>query len=220
MKCIIPCAGLSSRMNYIPKHLVKVQNKPLIQYVIDTWTNVCDTFVFVIHPSMGYMLEHLPKDSIFVMQEEPLGLANAILRTERIFGRKERFVIALGDCIHRGTFEITKCRLGIGVWVTSDADELKKSYSVEVDSVGAIKTLIEKPKNLDVGNCGMGTYFMDSRVFKYIESTPVAPGGGDFTLILQHMILSGEEIKPIWFKGSYVNVGSPEDLAKAEKILK
>lgn len=223
MKCVIPCAGRSSRMSYIPKHLITIRDEPLLWHIIDTWRDVCDSFVFVVSPSMGYLLPHLPPDeTIIVLQSNPEGLADAILQSEKVFRKNERFVIALGDCLHKGTFEVKKCKLGVGVWPTENKVETKKNYLVKTSDAG-VHTLIEKPL-LDTTHppylCGMGTYFMDTRLFKYIRTTKVKPGGGDLTLILQRMIFSGEEIQPIRFTGQYVNVGSPEDIERAEEILR
>lgn len=219
MKLVIPCAGESSRMYYVPKHLIKIRNKPLIAYVIDTWRDVVDSLVFVLRPNQSYMWELLPENSVVVFQSDPKGLADAILRAESCVSG--RFVVNLGDCVFRGEFEETNCELGIGVWETDDLDEINKSYLVGVSpATGLVETVIEKPNTtIPHGNCGMGTYFLDDRVFDYIRRTEIAPSGGDFTSILQKMIDEGEEIKPIWFKGKYVNVGSPEDIRKAEETL-
>ena len=221
MKCIIPCAGESSKMNYIPKHLVKIAGKPLISHIVDAWKDYVDNFIFVLKKSSVYMWEYLPGNSAVVFQDEPKGLADAILRAEPyIVGR---FMVVLGDCIQKGTWGESKgISLGIGVWKADSVEEFRKSYSVKVKG-RLVETVIEKPDtyiySLENTYCGMGTYFLDTRVFDYIRKTEMVPGGGDFTEVLQAMIDNGEEITPIYFKGNYINVGSPKDLEKAEKIL-
>ena len=220
MKCIIPCAGESSRMGYVPKHLVKIAGKPLISHVVDAWEDSVDSFIFVLKRPATYMWEYLPENSAVVFQDEPKGLADAILRAEPYVD--ERFMVALGDCIYKGTFEEGgDFELGLGVWRTSDIEEIWKNYLVFISiPEGLISRLIEKPRvNLPHGNCGMGVYFLDKRIFDYIRKCEVTPGGGDLTFVLQTMIDCGEEIHPVEFTGSYVNVGSPEDLLKAEEVL-
>lgn len=220
MQCVIPCAGESSRMAYMPKHLIQLNGKPLITHVVDTWKDSVDSFIFVLKRSMTYMWEYLPDNSAVVFQDEPKGLADAILRAEKYV--RGKFVVALGDCIHRGTFEECEFSLGIGVWRTTNLKEINKSYLVSIGPDRLVKGVEEKPKLAKTNtlkNCGMGTYFFDRKVFNYIREYKGPIGGGDLTYILQTMVDAGENITPIMFSGTYVNVGSPEDMEKAEEVL-
>ena len=221
MKCIIPCAGESSRMAFVPKMLIQVKNKPVLTHIIDYWSGKVDSFIFVIRRKDTFYWQFFPENSAVVFQDSQKGLADAILKAEPYVDG--RFIVALGDCLQKGTFEVTRNQadLGIGVWKTPCIKETKKSYLVSVDN-GLVSHVKEKPKMLAKPpyNCGMGTYFLDQRVFDYIRNAIVAPGGGDFTAILQNMIDDGQLISPIWFKGKYINVGSPSDISVAEKVLK
>ena len=220
MKCVMPCAGESSRMSYVPKHLVQIGGKPLLLHVIDMWKDYVDAFVFVLKKSATYLWEYLPENSVVVFQDEPRGLANAILRAEGCVSG--RFVVNLSDCLYKGRFEDKDLGLGVGVWRTDDLNELNKSYLVKEHN-GLVSEVIEKPDLKEVRtkmNCGMGTYFLDERVFDYIRKARVTPGGGDFTEVLQDMIDAGEKIMSIWFEGTYINVTHPEDLERAEEMFK
>jgi len=226
MKCIIPCAGESSRMSYLPKYLVRIGDKPLLLHIVDIWKDYVDSFVFILKRSATYLWEYLPSNSIIVFQDEPNGLADAILQAEKCVDGK--FVVALSDCLHKGTFieemfATSNFNLGVGVWKTDILDEVNKSYLVEAEDE-RVTRVIEKPDihSADISglsNCGMGTYFLDTRVFDYICNTIVVPGGGDFTDVIQHMIDMGEKVVPMWFEGKYINVTHPEDLRKAEELL-
>ncbi len=216
MKCVIPCAGESSRMSHVPKHLIQIKGKPLLLHIIDMWKDHVDGFVFVLKRSATYLWEYLPKNSIVVFQDEPKGLADAILQAEGCIDG--RFIVNLSDCVLSGKFADKKFELGIGVWKVVN-EEYWKSYAVQTNADGLVLKVIEKPKSI-VGYCGMGTYFLDTRVFDYIRKAAVSPSGGDFTEVLQGMIDAGEKITPVWFEGKYINVTYPEDIEKAEAILK
>jgi len=219
MKCIIPCAGESSRMSYVPKHLITINGEPLLHHVINSWKDKVDSFIFTIKRSMTYMWEFLPENAIVVFQDEPKGLADAILQAEKCVSGK--FIVTLGDCLFKGSFAETEFDLGIGVWKTNNVDEVLKSYLVTVTNSGNIAGLEEKPKIApQPSNCGMGTYFFDTRLFDYIRAYKGQLGGGDLTHIMQNMIDAGEKISPVWFRGDYINIGSPEDIRKAEEMLK
>jgi len=221
VKIVIPCAGESSRMAYVPKHLVKVKEVPLISHVIDMWDEPENSFVFVIKRSMTYLWEYFPENSSVAFQDEPKGLADAVLQAASCVDGK--FIVALGDCLQHGSFEPPKddFNLGVGVWSTRRLKELNKSYLV-LESDGLVTKVIEKPRlcgRQPYSNCGMGTYFFDPRVFDYIRKSDAPLGGGDLTYVIQDMIDHGEKVVPVWFEGEYVNVGSPEDLKKAEELL-
>lgn len=218
MKCIIPCAGESSRMAYMPKHLLMIGGQPLLCHIANAWRDSVDSFIFVLKRSMAYMWEYLPENSAVVFQDEPKGLADAILRAEPYV--RGRFVVALGDCPFIGVFEEWSFELGIGVWKTEyPGRELAKNYLVRVEDNRVI-SLEEKPQELIAGGyCGMGVYFLDERVFDYIRKRKAKPSGGDFTEVLQAMIDAGEIFSPVWLTGEYVNISSPEDIATAEGML-
>lgn len=220
MKCVIPCAGLSSRMSRVPKSLLLVDGMPLIQHVIESWRPSADSFIFVLRRDAIYFWELLPERSAIVFQDEARGLADAILQAEPFIGNTESFIVALGDCLYRGGLVLPKGSLGIGVWTMASQYEYHKSFRVRVQDDRVVEVL-EKPKDEPYeGNlCGLGYYFLDSRVFEYIRTTSYEPGGGDFTSILQAMIDAGEILEPVYLRGSYVNVGSPEDLRIAEEMI-
>lgn len=225
MQCIIPCAGGSSRMAGVPKQLLLVKGKPVLSHVIDFWKDKVDSYIFIIRRKASWLLDYFPDNSAVVFQDEPKGLADAILKAEPYV--RDRCVIALGDCLNFGYFDFwepahSNYRLGVGVWNTSidksNEYEIKKSYLVRL-AEGAVSDLIEKPKETD-GYCGMGTYFMDRRVFEYIRKAlpMLKPGGGDFTYVLQYMVEEGEELWPYFFRGNYINVTSPQDLVTADGL--
>lgn len=220
MKCVIPCAGVSSRMYYIPKMLIQVKGKPVLAHLIDFWADRVDGFIFVVRRKDTFYWEHFPKKTAIVFQDSPKGLADAILQVEPYVNG--RFIVALGDCLQKGIFAMTseQAGLGMGVWETSSIKETKKSYLVSVEN-GLVSHVQEKPLILldPPYNCGMGTYFLDERVFEYIRRADITPGGGDFTAILQDMIDDSKPISPVWFIGKYINMGSPEDISLAEKVL-
>ena len=221
MQCVIPCAGQGKRMrSSIPKVLLPIYGKPILQHIVDQWKPAVDSFVFVVGHQWTEVIKLLPSGSSFIIQDEPRGLADAILLAEQ--NVKGKFIVALGDCIHKGYWEEDKkFDLGIGVWTTDfPGTELFKNYSVEISN-GKVKKVLEKPSALTPNTyCGMGTYFLDTRVFDYIRKAKYTPGGGDLTEVLQFMIDSGEEILPIYFQGEYINITYPKDLKKAEGILK
>ena len=63
MKCVIPCAGQSSRMEFVPKPMIQVFGKPVICHIIDLWRDGVDEFIFIIRQQDIWMLQHFPENS-------------------------------------------------------------------------------------------------------------------------------------------------------------
>ncbi len=220
-------------MRAIPKPLLNVKGKPVLSYVVEFWKDRVDSYIFIVQrQAISYLAEYLPRNCAVIFQDEPKGLADAILRAEPYV--RDTCVIALADCLQAGEFDFPngvpvpgpggkglRPGLSVGVWETDNEYEIFKSYSVELLD-GAVINLKEKPKVNETGLCGMGTYFMDRRVFRHIrEALPdLKPGGGDFTDVLQRMADAGEEIRPNFFRGQYINVNSPQDLVVADYMIK
>jgi len=197
-----------------------------LSHITYEWSGVVDSYVVVVSPQnerqiRGHLKE-VKRGVEFVTQPAPAGLADAILCAEPYV--KGKFIVHLGDCIFRGKFEEEDANfdLGIGVWKTYDLDEINKSYLVGVSpATGLVEDVIEKPNTTrQHGNCGMGVYFLDERIFDYIRRYEGPPGGGDFTSILQTMVDEGEKIVPVWFRGDYINITTPDDVKKAERIFR
>jgi dTDP-glucose pyrophosphorylase len=110
---------------------------------------------------------------------------------------------------------------GVGVWQTGDLDFIRQNYSVEHEN-GVIKKVIEKPRAPTSNLCGLGFYFLDKHVFRYIEKTPPSAlrNEVEITDVLQNMINGGEKIHVVPFVGQYLNITFPEDTKKAENILR
>jgi len=205
-----------------PKALIPINGKPLVYHVMDMWADSVDGFIFVVGYKWQEVTKCLPKDSIFVTQEPQRGIADAILQTRGALQGKEGFVVVLGDCLQVGEWIIPpKLELGIGIWETNNKDTIRQSYSVEIEG-GYVSRVVEKPKNPPNNYCGMGTYFLDRRVFSYIRRTPINPlrNEKEITDTIQLMVDSGEKITPVFFKGEYLNTTYPEDIEKAEKLLR
>ena len=233
MKCVIPCAGKGTRINSdVPKVLLKVNGRSLLGHITYEWSGCVDGFVIIVSGENESLIRQNSGKAEFVIQDPLRGIADAILQAEPYV--EGRFIVALGDCLHKGTFIATSDSrrregmsetlgfdLGIGVWRVLN-EEYWKSYAVLTRGLGVTK-VIEKPQVMHkCWYCGMGTYFFDQRVFDYIrKALPSALRNEvEITDVIQNMIDAGERVTPVWFDGKYINITHPEDIKKAEEVLK
>ncbi len=223
-KCVVLCAGKGTRLNSpskeIPKVMLPAGEKPILAHVVERWSQYTDDFIFVVGFEKEQVIEFaqkLPVNSTFVEQKELNGIAEAITLTEDHI--TDRFLVVLGDCVIDGKFEVpSDLEQGIGVVRTKDEQKIKQNYSVELED-GSISKVVEKPTNLVNDLCGMGVYLFQKKLFDYIPMTPPSEVSNnvEITDVIQTMVDHDEDIKPLFFEGTYINVNTPEDLKMARK---
>jgi dTDP-glucose pyrophosphorylase len=224
LKCVILCAGRGTRIlphsEDVPKAMLELNNQPILYYVIDYWKQFTNDFIFVVGYKKEQVIDYvkkLPIYSTFVEQKKLRGIADAVNHVKDYVSGN--FILVLGDCICEGKFNFpANMEMGVGVWETSNLEDIKRSYSIEITN-DVINKVVEKPKEIPNNLCGMGFYFFNSKVFDYIKITPPSKLRNEIEItdVIQNMINGGETIKPIFFNGNYFNITFPEDIVNVEK---
>lgn len=225
--CVVLCGGKGSRLFPLTirhqKSMLPVLGRPILQHVIDFWRQWADRFVFVVKHRKLEVEEYVDSLDLraqCVEPEELTGIADGIYRARELVG--EHFIVVLGDCICSGTLRFpTQMDQGIVVWRTDHAEDIRRSYSVELDGE-LVRRVVEKPTILPNDLCGTGYYFFDRRVFGYIERQQPSElrGEKEITDVLQSMVRAGEPLRAVWLEGGYVNITFPEDLERAAAVLR
>ena len=195
--------------------MLELDNKPILGYVIDYWKQFIKDFIFVVGYKKEQVIDYAKKFPMklrFAEQKELKGIADAIYQVKNYVSGN--FIVVLGDCICDGRFDFPEdMEQGVGVWETNNIDDIKRSYSIEIrDNI--IYKVVEKPKEIPNNLCGMGFYFFNKKVFDYIKVTQPSKLRNEIEItdVIQNMINAGEEIKPVFFRGNYLNVTFQEDL--------
>jgi len=224
LKCVVLCAGKGTRIlpysKDVPKVMLELDSRPILSYVIDYWKQFINDFIFVVGFKKEQVIDYVKKltiHSAFVEQKELRGIADAVNHIKN--NVSGNFILVLGDCLCEGMFNFPeKMELGVGVWETSNFEDIKRSYTIEITN-DVINRVVEKPKEVPNNLCGMGFYFFNPKVFDYIKITPPSELRNEIEItdVIQNMINGGETIKPIFFNGNYFNITFPEDIIKVEK---
>ncbi|MFN5224184.1 MAG: sugar phosphate nucleotidyltransferase [Bacteroidota bacterium] len=171
MKIIVPMAGMGKRMRphtlSIPKPLIPVAGKPIVQHLVEDITKVChepvDEIAFVIGNFGKEVEENLiriaeaqgAKGSIYY-QEEALGTAHAILCAKPALTGK--VVIAFADTLFK-TDKIHENPDSDGtIWV-SKIDDPRMFGVVKLDNEGVITDFVEKPQTFVSDLAIIGIYY-------------------------------------------------------------
>lgn len=235
MKGVILAAGKGTRLRpvteTIPKALVEVGGKPLIQHSLEKLkeAGVADACIIVSYLSEK-VKEFLGDGSRFginvtyATQDKPLGLAHAIACSKEFVG-EEPFVVLLADNL----FEESMARLSnshaesgsdISIVVT-EVENPSQFGVVDADAEGNIKKLIEKPPEPPSNLAITGIYFFSSpKIFQIIETLePSARGEFEITDAIQKAIESGWKVGYIKLPGWWKDAGNFEDIKEAELLL-
>lgn len=172
-------AGMGKRMRphtlTVPKPLLKVGGKSIVQRLVEDITKVCGEKVkeiaFIIGPSFGAEVESNLKaiaaeqgavGKIFY-QEKALGTAHAILCAKDCLQGKT--VVAFADTLFKADFVMDTNSEGV-IWVQK-IDDPRQFGVVKVSAEGVITDFVEKPKEFvsDLAIIGI-YYFKDGEYLK------------------------------------------------------
>jgi NDP-sugar pyrophosphorylase family protein len=177
MKAIILAAGKGKRMlpltKTIPKTLVEVSGRPLIDHIINALPKEVDEFIVVIGYKGEEIKKHLkfvyPNKKIsYIRQKKLRGTADAVLKTKHLFSSSpERFLIIYGDELPTKN-EVKKCLKYEYSWLCHNITRSISTGVVKIAKSGRIIGVLErrsgsKPPSISVG----GLMIVDSRIFNY-----------------------------------------------------
>jgi UDP-N-acetylglucosamine diphosphorylase / glucose-1-phosphate thymidylyltransferase / UDP-N-acetylgalactosamine diphosphorylase / glucosamine-1-phosphate N-acetyltransferase / galactosamine-1-phosphate N-acetyltransferase len=238
MKGVIPAAGRGTRLEpvtlAIPKELLIVGDKAIIEYVIEAMKSVGVTDITVIvgwrkHAILDYLGsgERLGVKLTYVVQDTRDGLAKAVLTTEHLI-QDEPFLVVLGDnFFYPQTFikellafhTATKADATIGV---AEIEDPARHGIIQPGSDNHIIDLVEKPQPKDApSNLGIiGVYIFSSFIFDAIKK--IRPGVNNeyqLTDAIKKMIQTGHQVYYKKIDGKHIDIGTMNDLKKANQFL-
>jgi glucose-1-phosphate thymidylyltransferase len=213
MKIIIPMAGMGKRMRphtlTVPKPLIPVAGKPIVQRLAEDILKVCNEQVSEIAFVTGHfgtevennlikIAENLgAKGSIFY-QEEALGTAHAILCAQSCLNGK--VVVAFADTLFKADFVMDTEKEGI-IWVQRINDP-RQFGVVKVNDQNVITDFVEKPQEFvsDLAIIGI-YYFKDGEYLKrelqyLIDNNIKDKGEYQLTNALENMKNKGTRFYP------------------------
>jgi len=171
MKIVIPMAGMGKRMRphtlTIPKPIIPIAGKPMVQRLVEDITKVCHTEVEEIAFVIGdfgketeNQLIKIAEDSgakgTIYYQDEPLGTAHAILCAKDSL--EGEVVVAFSDTLFKADFTLDKSQEGI-IWVKKVEDP-RPFGVVKVNDDNVITDFVEKPETFVSDLAIIGIYYV------------------------------------------------------------
>jgi glucose-1-phosphate thymidylyltransferase len=234
LKGLILSGGRGTRLRPIThtsaKQLVPVANKPVLFYGIEAMAEAGITEVGVIvAPETASEIREAAGDGdrfdlslTYIEQEEPLGLAHAVLTAADFLGDTP-FVMYLGDNLLRdGITELVE------TFRSEEPDALilltpvpdPEHYGVAELSDGRVSRLVEKPKEPMTNLALVGVYMFTPAIFAAARAIePSGRGELEITDAIQRLVDSGLRVDPHIVHGWWKDTGQVQDMLEANRLI-
>ncbi|OGG88980.1 hypothetical protein A2592_01615 [Candidatus Kaiserbacteria bacterium RIFOXYD1_FULL_42_15] len=222
MQCVILAAGKGTRLRplteTIPKPLVLVAGKPLLDHIIDALPSAVDELIIV----TGYLenkikdycgSEYKGRKVTYVHQEEQKGTAPALWLCKDLL--KGRFLFMFADDIH-GADDIARVASYSRAILTMPTKNPERFGIVVRHPDGTLAEFVEKPVHPPSNLASTGMMVLDTHIFEF--ELPKETNGEYY---LTDVIAEYAKKYPIAVveENLWIPIGYPEDIVWAEKIL-
>jgi glucose-1-phosphate thymidylyltransferase len=240
LKGLILSGGKGTRLRPIThtsaKQLVPVANKPVLFYGIEAMAQAgIEDVGIIIAPETGPEIEAAVGGGerfgvriSYIVQDEPLGLAHAVLTAEPFLGESP-FVMYLGDNLLQGGIADL-----VAAFRENEPDALilltpvpdPENYGVaELESsapgeAGRVVRLVEKPREPATDLALVGVYMFTAAVHDASRAIEPSPRGElEITDAIQHLVDSGLRVEPHIVRGWWKDTGRLQDMLEANRLI-
>jgi glucose-1-phosphate thymidylyltransferase len=234
LKGLILSGGRGTRLRPITytsaKQLVPVANKPVLFFGIEAMADAGIREIgIIIAPETGNEIREVAGDGsqfgvelTYIEQDEPLGLAHAVLTAEPFLGSSP-FVMYLGDNLLQGG--ITEL---VDAFRTNEPEALilltqvpdPENYGVAELDDGRVTRLVEKPPTpkTDLALCGV--YMFTAGIHDAARAIePSGRGELEITDAIQYLVDTGLRVEPHIVRGWWKDTGRLDDMLEANRLV-
>src|SRR3954466_9989468 len=234
MKGLILSGGKGTRLRPLThtsaKQLVPVANKPVLFYGIEAMAEAgMEEVGIIIAPETGDEIRAGAGDAWrcalripYTAQDEPLGLAHAVLTAEPFLGDAP-FVMYLGDNLLQGGIKGL-----VRAFTTNAPDALilltpvpdPEHYRVaELDGERVVR-LAEKPPAPKTNLALVGVYMFTPQIHDAARAIqPSGRGELEITDAIQHLVDQGARVEPHIVEGWWKDTGRLDDMLEANRLI-
>lgn len=208
---------------HIHKSLLKVGDKTLLEHLVDSFPKEVTELILVV----GYLKEGIQavvgsywegRPVTYIAQDKPLGTMHALTQARHLLNEKELFLVAYADDIHGAKGIRDAGQIGAPAILVAEVEDPTKFGVIVTDANQKIVGVEEKPEHPKSNLVSSGVMILDSRIFDY-DGPPHANGERYIMDNLGSMVEAGHDVYAVR-SSLWIPVGYPEDLQKAEVILK
>ena len=234
LKGLILSGGKGTRLRPIThtsaKQLVPVANRPVLFYAIQAMADAgIEEVGIIIAPETGDEIRNVTGDGerfgveiTYIVQDEPAGLAHAVLTAEPFLGQSP-FVMYLGDNLLQGGIgdlvrAFNEHRPDALILLTEVPDP--QNYGVAELRDGVVVRLVEKPPEPKTNLALVGVYMFTDAVHAAARAIEPSPRGElEITDAIQRLVDDGLRVDPHIVKGWWKDTGRLEDMLAANRLV-
>ncbi|MFD4226866.1 MULTISPECIES: glucose-1-phosphate thymidylyltransferase [unclassified Streptomyces] len=234
MKALVLSGGAGTRLRPIThtsaKQLVPVANKPVLFYGLEAIAEAGITEVGIIVGDTAAEIRAAVGDGsrfgievTYIPQDEPLGLAHAVLIARRFLGDDD-FVMYLGDNFIVGGIaglveEFRADRPDAQILLTQVPDP--SAFGVaELDGDGRVAALEEKPKEPKSDLALVGVYLFTPVIHEAVRSiAPSWRGELEITHAIQWLIDQKRDVRSTTIRGYWKDTGNVTDMLEVNRTV-
>jgi glucose-1-phosphate thymidylyltransferase len=234
MKGLILSGGKGTRLRPIThtsaKQLVPVANKPVLFYGIEAMAaaGIRDVGI-IIAPETGDEIREAVGDGTafglsvtYIVQDEPLGLAHAVLTAESFLG-SDPFVMYLGDNLLQGGItglvESFQANAPEALILLTPVPDPEHYGIAELDGERVVR-LAEKPSQPASDLALVGVYMFTAAIHDAARAIePSERGELEITDAIQRLVDSGLRVEPHIVRGWWKDTGRLEDMLAANRLV-
>ncbi|SEA62196.1 CBS domain-containing protein [Arachidicoccus rhizosphaerae] len=224
---VIMAGGRGARLRPLtektPKPLLKVGDKPIIEYNVDRLSKVGIKNLFLSINYLGQQLEAYFKDGAdrnlrirYLREEKPLGTIGSLLLTQDY--EYDELLIMNSDLLTNIDFvEFYRAfkDAGADMAVAATTYSLDVPYAVlETDDNQIVKSLKEKPRYTYFSNAGI--YLLKKELLRMIPNDQLY----DVTDLMEKVLEMKRTLITFPINGYWLDIGKPEDYRKAQEDIK
>lgn len=233
MKALVLCGGAGTRLRPIThtmaKQLVPVANKPVLFYGLEAIRDagIVDVGI-VVGETSKEIIQAVGDGSkwglkvTYILQDQPLGLAHAVLVSEDFLG-DDTFVMYLGDNLIKdgitslvNEFRVNNPNSQI---LLARVNEPQR-FGVAELAEGKVVRLVEKPEKPASDLALVGVYMFDKNILDAAKA--IKPSRRDeleITDAIQWLIDQGLTVEPHIIDGWWKDTGRLDDMLEANRIM-
>jgi NDP-sugar pyrophosphorylase family protein len=221
MQAVVLCGGRGVRLrpltDSLPKVMIPVAGKPLVEYVVEKLEALELDAVLVVGYLKEALMRHFGSRVKYCFQERPLGTAHALLMAEPLVS-SDRFLVVNGDLFFTDDLSWVKVEepVMMSVYPVEDASRYGAVEVVE----GRVVDIAEKARR-GPGLVNAGIYLFSREVFEAARRVKPSPRGEyELTDAVKELMRMGVEVKARRLDGYWRDVARLEDLEEVEEYVR